>query len=302
MKFSGLWLAPMADYTDSAFRQMCKARGCGVTVTEMVSATALVRNNKKSWEMAHVPRSEGFAGVQIFGNNASEVAGACGLICERKAKRESFPSFIDLNFGCPVKKIVEQGAGAALLRDKGRMAEIARAAVEASALPMTAKIRLGWKKDESLEIAQALEKAGISALVVHGRTASQGYSGKADWNAIGKVASALKIPVIGNGDISSRKDAEDRTKETGCSGIMIGRAALANPSVFSGKPKQSWQALALEYEKLAEKNHSLTLKSLKFHASQFASGEKEASKIRGAINSAKSISGLVELAAPVKRE
>ena len=292
----------MADYTDSAFRSMCKSRGCDVTVTEMVSSTALVRNNAKSWEMAHVPKIEGFAGVQIFGNNASEVARACRLICEKKAKKESFPSFIDLNFGCPVKKIIEQGVGAALLRDTGKMTEMARVAVEASLLPVTAKIRLGWKKDESLEIASALEKAGICALVVHGRTAGAGYSGKADWKAIGKVAAELKIPVIGNGDISSKKDAEKRIKETGCSGIMIGRAALANPSVFSGKPKEDWQKLALEYEKLAEKNHSLTLKSLKFHASQFASGENEASKIRGAINSAKSISELVELAAPVKRE
>ncbi len=281
---------------------MCKARGCDVTVTEMVSATALVRSNAKSWEMAHVPKQEGFAGVQIFGNNASEVATACRLICEKKAEKQSFPSFIDMNFGCPVKKIVEQGAGAALLQDKGRLVEIAAAAVEASSLPVTAKIRLGWKKDESLEIAAALEKAGICALVVHGRTASQGYSGKADWKAIGKVAAALSLPVIGNGDVSSRKEAEARMKETGCAGVMIGRAALANPSVFSGKPKESWQKLALEYENLAEKNHGLTLKSLKFHASQFASGETEASKIRDAINSAKTSAQLIELAAPVKRK
>jgi nifR3 family TIM-barrel protein len=292
----------MADYTDAAFRQMCKSRGCNVTVTEMVSATALVRGNRKSWEMAHVPKSEGFAGVQVFGNNAPEVAKACTLICEKKAKSESFPSFIDLNFGCPVKKITEQGAGAALLRDREKIAEIAAAAVAASPLPITAKIRLGWKKDESLEIALLLERAGISALTVHGRTANQGYSGKADWKAIAKAAEAVSIPVIGNGDVAGKKDAEAKMKETGCSGAMIGRAALGNPAVFSGKEKEGWQKLLMEYERLGRKHGSLTLKSLKFHASQFASGESEASRIRGKINSAKSVSQLVELAAPVKRE
>ena len=225
-----LYLAPMAGVSDKIFRQLCKQYGADVLTTEFVSAEGIFRRNERTREYLDFDEIERPVGVQLFGANAEHMAEAAKQVVDWVQ-----PDFVDLNFGCPVNKVVCKNGGSALLKDCPTLANVASAVVHAIApLPTTAKIRIGWDADSvnAPQVAKILADAGIAALTVHGRTRAQGYSGAADWNVIGEVATAVSIPVIGNGDLGSANDVAKRRAETGIAGAMIGRAAMSTPWIF----------------------------------------------------------------------
>ncbi|MEP6822410.1 MAG: tRNA dihydrouridine synthase DusB, partial [Chthoniobacterales bacterium] len=225
-----LYLAPMAGVSDKIFRQLCKDRGADVLVTEFVSAEGVFRRNERTREYLDFNECERPLGVQLFGGNAEHMAEAARHVVDWVR-----PDFIDLNFGCPVNKVVAKNGGSALLKDCPALAAVAGAVVRAVApLPVTAKIRIGWDDAtiNAVEVSRLLEDLGIAAIAVHGRTRSQGYSGAADWRVIGEVAAAVRVPVIGNGDIANAADVARRRAETGIAGVMIGRAAMSAPWIF----------------------------------------------------------------------
>jgi nifR3 family TIM-barrel protein len=226
-----LYLAPMAGVSDKIFRQFCKERGADVLVTEFVSAEGVFRRNERTREYLDFDECERPIGVQLFGGNAEHMAEAAKQVVDWVA-----PDFIDLNFGCPVNKVVAKNGGSALLKDCPTLAAVAEAVVRAVApLPVTAKIRIGWDADSinAPRVAKILEEMGIQAVAVHGRTRAQGYSGEADWKVIGEVVRAVSIPVIGNGDLTSGQDVIRRRAETNIAGAMIGRAAMSAPWIFN---------------------------------------------------------------------
>ena len=230
--FSGfpLYLAPMAGVSDKIFRQLCKEHGADVLTTEFVSAEGIFRRNERTREYLDFDEIERPIGVQLFGANAEHMAEAARQVVDWVR-----PDFVDLNFGCPVNKVVCKNGGSALLKDCPTLASVAAAVVRAIApIPVTAKIRIGWDADSinAARVARILAEAGISAITVHGRTRAQGYSGAADWNVIGEVAAAVSIPVIGNGDLANAADVSKRRRETGIAGAMIGRAAMTAPWIF----------------------------------------------------------------------
>lgn len=226
-----LFLAPMSGFTDVAFRELCKAAGADVLVSEFVQSEPLIRDRERTWRDVDFTPSQRPMGIQIFGSVPASMAEAARLLEARLR-----PDFIDLNFGCPARKVVEQNAGSGLLRDLPLMEKIADAVVKAvSATPVSAKIRLGWDSEHivACEAARRLEAAGVRAITVHGRTKAQGYSGSADWEKIAEVVRAVKIPVVGNGDIRDAETALRRFNESGVAGLMIGRGALGKPWIFS---------------------------------------------------------------------
>ena len=226
-----LYLAPMAGVSDKIFRQLCKERGADVLVTEFVSAEGVFRRNERTREYLDFDECERPIGVQLFGGNAEHMAEAAKYVVDWVQ-----PDFIDLNFGCPVNKVVAKNGGSALLKDCPTLTAVAEAVVRAVApMPVTAKIRIGWDADSinAPHVAHILEESGILALAVHGRTRSQGYSASADWGVIGEVVAAVSIPVIGNGDLTNGPEVARRRAETGIAGAMIGRAAMSAPWIFS---------------------------------------------------------------------
>ncbi len=225
-----LYLAPMAGVSDKIFRQLCKERGADVLVTEFVSAEGVFRRNERTREYLEFDECERPLGVQLFGGNAEHMAEAARHVVDWVR-----PDFIDLNFGCPVNKVVAKNGGSALLKDCPTLAAVAGSVVRAAApLPVTAKIRIGWDDNSinAVTVARILEDLGIAAIAVHGRTRAQGYSATANWNVIGEVVRAVSVPVIGNGDIRNAADVARRRAETGISGVMIGRAAMSSPWIF----------------------------------------------------------------------
>lgn len=220
-------LAPMAGVCNSAFRRIIKEMGAGLLYAEMVSDKALVYNNEKTKEMLYMTESERPISQQIFGSDKKSFVEAAKII-----EKSMHPDIIDINMGCPVPKVaVKSQAGSALLKDPDKIYDIVKAVKEVVNVPVTVKIRSGWDKNSinAVLVAKTCEKAGASAIAVHPRTRSQGYSGKADWNIIKEVKDAVNIPVIGNGDILSAKDAKQMIDETGCDAVMIGRGTLGNP-------------------------------------------------------------------------
>jgi len=224
----------MAGFTDRAFRDLCKRHGADVVLTEFVQSDALLRNVPRVWRSIALGKEQRPAGVQIFGARPDSMARAATLVVERLR-----PDFIDINCGCPARNVVEQNAGAGLMREPLLAEQITKAVVAAAGaagLPVTAKIRLGWDTQSinAVEFAKRLAGAGVAAISVHGRTRSQGYSGSADWNAIGRVAAAVApLPVVGNGDIRDATGALRRWRESGVAGLMVGRGALGNPWLFA---------------------------------------------------------------------
>ena len=225
-----LYLAPMAGITDTTFRQLCKGYGADVMVSEFVSSEGIFRKNERTMEYLDFEESERPLGIQLFGGDPDHLAEAAKIVLDWKR-----PDFLDINFGCPVNKVVSKNGGSSILRDCPLLARIAGAIVKAVAPhPVTAKIRIGWSADtiNATTTARILEDCGIQAVAVHGRTKEQGYSGEADWNVIAQVAEAVRIPVIGNGDIVTAQDVEHRKNTTRIAGIMIGRTAMQHPWVF----------------------------------------------------------------------
>lgn len=220
-------LAPMAGICNSAFRRICKEMGCGLIYAEMVSDKAITYNNKKTIDMLYMTEEERPLVQQIFGSDKDSFVVAAKYIYENM-----HPDIIDINMGCPVPKVaVRAQAGSALLKNPEKIYEIVKAVVESVPIPVTVKIRSGWdhKNINAVEVAKTIEKAGASAICVHPRTRSQGYSGQADWNIIKEVKEAVNIPVIGNGDIKTPEDAKRMIEETKCDAVMIGRGVLGNP-------------------------------------------------------------------------
>lgn len=220
-------LAPMAGICNSAFRRICKEMGCGLIYAEMVSDKAITYNNKKTIDMLYMTEEERPIVQQIFGSDKESFVVAAKYIYDNM-----HPDIIDINMGCPVPKVALRAqAGSALLKDPKKIYEIVKAVVEAVPIPVTVKIRSGWDCNSinAVEVAKIIEKAGASAVCIHPRTRSQGYSGKADWSIIKTVKDAVNIPVIGNGDVLKPEDAKRMLDETNCDAVMIGRGVLGNP-------------------------------------------------------------------------
>lgn len=223
-------LAPMEDVTDISFRLMCKEFGADMVYTEFVSSDALIRNVSKTQAKLSIRNEERPVAIQIYGRETAAMADAA-RICE-----EACPDVLDINFGCPVKKVAGKGAGAGMLRDIPKMLEITRAVVNAVKIPVTVKTRLGWDHDSRIivELAEQLQDCGIAALAIHGRTRSQMYTGEADWSLIGKVKEnpRMKIPIIGNGDVTTPQIAREKFEKYGVDAIMVGRASIGSPWIF----------------------------------------------------------------------
>jgi len=223
-------LAPMEDVTDGSFRLICKEAGADMVYTEFVSADALIRNIAATTRKLVINPAERPVAIQIYGREPDVMVQAAKIV------EQAGPDIIDINFGCPVKKVAGKGAGAGLLRDVPKMLDITRAVVDAVNLPVTVKTRLGWDHDSKIivELAERLQDCGISALTVHGRTRSQMYTGQADWEMIARVKEnpRLHIPVIGNGDISTHRQITDAFDRYGVDGVMVGRATIGAPWIF----------------------------------------------------------------------
>jgi tRNA-dihydrouridine synthase B len=228
LKDNPLVLAPMAGISDFPFRRICREFGAGLVFSEMVSVEALIREHKRTAGMLQTDPAERPVAFQIFGSKPASMAEAAAIVSRGEV------DFIDINMGCPVPKILKSGAGSALLRDLGLAKEIMDAVVGSSRVPVTVKIRLGWDANNivAIDLARAAEAAGISAVTVHARTKTQGFSGHADWSMIRNVKESVGIPVIGNGDVRTAPDAERMLRETGCDGVMIGRAIQGYPWIF----------------------------------------------------------------------
>ena len=224
-----LVLAPMAGFTDTCARRLAKRFGAGLVYSEMVSAAGLARRQPRTIELLAFHPEEQPYGVQLFGAEAAEMAEAA-----RIAQHEG-ASIVDINLGCPVKRVCRTGAGAALLREPKRVDRILAAVRKAVTFPLTVKLRLGWDPQDlsALEISRIAEDRGIDAITLHPRTRAQGFRGKADWSWVARLKEERGIPVIGNGDLSSPQDCLEALQSTGCDGIMIGRATRGNPWIFS---------------------------------------------------------------------
>lgn len=223
-------LAPMEDVTDRSFRLICKEQGASMVYTEFVSADALIRDIPATVRKLSIDPGERPTAIQIYGREIEPMVEAARIV------EQAGPDIIDINFGCPVKKVAGKGAGAGMLRDIPKMLSITRAVVDAVKLPVTVKTRLGWDHNSKIivELAEQLQDCGIAALTVHGRTRSQMYTGEADWEMIARVKEnpRLKIPLIGNGDITSPEKAVEAFYRYGVDGVMVGRASIGAPWIF----------------------------------------------------------------------
>ena len=226
-----LFLAPMEDVTDPAFRLLCKKFGVDMVYTEFIAADALIRSVKRTEQKLTIHNEERPVAIQLYGREADAMAEAARIA------ETANPDIIDLNFGCPVKKVAGKGAGAGLLRDIPKMIEITTAVVKAVKKPITVKTRLGWDEDNKIivDLAEKLQNCGIAALTIHGRTRSQMYKGEADWSLIGEVKNnpRMKIPIIGNGDVTTPERASECFNKYGVDAVMIGRASIGKPWIFA---------------------------------------------------------------------
>lgn len=249
------FLAPLAGITDKAMRSLCASQGASLVYTEMVSAKGLWYGDRKSRQLLEIGEDEGPVGFQLFGSDPEVLEFAAGELREEKNV------ILDLNVGCPVPKIVKNGEGSALLKKLDRLYDVVRAMIKAAGKPVTAKIRIGFERDSdtSVETAKALEAAGVSAIAVHGRTREQYYEGRADWKAISAVKHSVSVPVIGNGDVFSGRDAFDMMEQTGCDGVMIARGALGNPWIF-GEANAIWRGIEAPKPPSAEERIAMLLR------------------------------------------
>lgn len=287
-----LALAPMAGITDLPFRLICRRLGCGMTVSEMVSAKGLLYKNVKTTEMLRIDDGERPTAIQLFGSVPEELAEAARMV------EASGADIIDFNMGCPVPKIVNNGEGSALMKQPQLAHDILAAMVKAVKIPVTVKFRAGWDDSSrnAVEIAKAVEAAGVSAVAVHGRTRQQFYEGKADWGIIAEVKQAVKVPVFGNGDIFTVEDGLRMLAETGVDGLMIGRGADGNPWIFRelaavlrGEERPAAPSVQERLAQAAEhldmlidyKGEHISVKEMRRHISAYLKGLPHAAEFRG---------------------
>lgn len=290
---NNILLAPMAGITDLPFRLICEKYGAGLCCTEMISSKGLYYNDSKTKLLLNLKGEQRPVAAQIFGSDVEALKYAASYVSD-------FVDIVDINMGCPAPKIVKNGDGSKLLLNLELVEEIATEVVKASKVPVTAKIRKGWDANHivAVETTKILEKSGISAITIHGRTREEYYSGNADWEIIKKVKEAVNIPVIGNGDIKSKEDALKMFEQTNVDGIMIGRAAIGNPWIFEeivgylqGKEqrqvsKEERLETILEHINLAveEKGENIAIKEMRKHLAYYIKNMKDASRLREKIN------------------
>lgn len=309
----GLFLGPMAGYTDFAMRTVCREMGAEGLVTEMVSAKAVVFGDRKTIPLARVSAEECPCAVQLFGHEPEVLAEAARIVAAGVGGGVA-PAMIDLNMGCPVHKIVSGGDGSALMRDPALAERIVRAVRDAVKIPVTVKIRLGWDDAHrnAPEVARAAESGGADAVFVHGRTRTQFYAGTADYRGIGEVVRAVSLPVIGNGDVRDAEGGARLLRESGCAGIMVGRGAVGNPFLFrtlaallSGQPLPPPPTAAEKYAvakrqltlAAKEKGESVAVLEARKHLGEYLRGIRGGSAARAEIFRAESAGEMLRILA-----
>jgi tRNA-dihydrouridine synthase B len=302
-----IMLAPMAGVTDSIFRRICFDFGCEMAVTEMISAKAVCFGDDKTFSLARIDKNEKMTALQIFGHEEDVMAEAAIRLLEH-AERDSqakLPCAVDINMGCPVKKIVSNKEGSALMRDPELVYRIVKSVAEAVGIPVSVKIRSGYSKDETnaCEVAMAAESGGACMIGVHGRTREQMYSGKADYEIIGKVKKSVSVPVFGSGDIYSADDAKTMLDVSGCDGVMAARGAMGNPWIFAELSSllfgTEYRApsvrekidVALRHAETAVREYGETraIREMRKQIAWYLSGVRGAATARNAVNFANSL-------------
>ena len=298
--------APMAGVTDKAFRILAEEAGCGLVCTEMISVNALAYDSQRTRLMFDLTGERGPTSVQIFGSDPLRMAAAA------TAAQEAGADIIDINMGCPAPKVVRNFEGSALMTDLPSARKVIEAVAAVAAVPVTVKMRKGWDEMSvnAVELARIAESCGVAAVTIHGRTRGQFYSGKADWNIISLVKESVGIPVIGNGDISKPEDAVAMIHETGCDGVMIGRAAMGNPWLFRrtidliengqtlpGPNRLDKIEMAVRHLLMAVvfKGEARAVREMRKHIAWYLKGLDNSSRIREAINHESSVEGLLNI-------
>ncbi len=303
---NNLILAPMAGVTDLPFRLLCKEQGAGFVCMEMVSAKAICFGNKKTEQLLVTDPAEAPVSLQLFGSEPDILAEAAARIADRPF------AVLDFNMGCPVPKVVKNGEGSALMQEPRRVEEILTALVRAAGKPVTVKIRKGFDeaRANAVEIAKIAESCGVAAIAVHGRTREQYYAGEADWDIIRQVKNAVKIPVLGNGDLRTAADVIRMREETSCDGFLIGRAARGNPWIFheiaqklsTGEdlPRPTPQEvteMALRHARLliGQKGEYVGIREMRKHAAWYTAGYRGAASLRGRMGEVETYGELEEI-------